>query len=141
MKTIAVLSFVLILGYIVAGGVSSAQSKKMVADMIQNHLLESEDAVETRKTLDPLMFASVPYVSNTYKIAKDDPSLLDKFFCYCYCAVNPIFKHKSLLTCYVDDHASQCGICMKQAMDAKAMTAKGKTPIEISRYFKSKYLK
>ena len=43
-------------------------------------------------------------VKKAYQVAKDVPWLLDSIYCYCYCDV--AFKHKSLLSCYVDDHAA-----------------------------------
>lgn len=60
---------------------------------------------ETRETLDPGNFAN-PYVSKAYQTAKEIPWVLDSIYCYCYCAESPVFRHKSLLSCYVDNHAS-----------------------------------
>ncbi len=61
---------------------------------------------ETRATLDPNMFRD-PQVRDAYKIAKEIPWVLDRIYCYCRCEESPVFKHKSLLSCYVDEHASQ----------------------------------
>lgn len=61
---------------------------------------------ETRDTLDPMMF-SEPQVREAYAAAKKIPWILDSIYCYCRCKESPVFKHKSLLSCYVDDHASQ----------------------------------
>jgi len=60
---------------------------------------------ETRATLDPNMFND-PQVREAYRIAKEIPWVLDSIYCYCMCEESPAFKHKSLLSCYVDKHAS-----------------------------------
>lgn len=60
---------------------------------------------ETRATLDPDMFRD-PYIRNAYQVAKEIPWILDSIYCYCKCEESPVFKHKSLLSCYVDNHAS-----------------------------------
>lgn len=61
---------------------------------------------ETRMTLDPSAFKD-PQVREAYKIAKEIPWVLDSIYCYCQCEESPVFKHKSVLSCYVDDHASR----------------------------------
>lgn len=60
---------------------------------------------ETRPTLDPRLFRD-PLVRQAYQVAKDIPWVLDSIYCFCYCKESPSFRHKSLLSCYVDNHAS-----------------------------------
>jgi len=60
---------------------------------------------ETRDTLNPAMFPD-PKVRAAYSVAKAIPWVLDSIYCYCYCHENPHFRHISLLSCYVDRHAS-----------------------------------
>lgn len=60
---------------------------------------------ETRATLDPGQFSD-PRVRMAYEVAKDIPWVLDSIHCFCYCKESPAFKHKSLLSCYVDNHAA-----------------------------------
>lgn len=60
---------------------------------------------ETRSTLDPGIFPD-PQVKQAYRIAKDIPWVLDSIYCYCACEESPAFRHKSLLSCYVDNHAA-----------------------------------
>ncbi len=60
---------------------------------------------ETRATLDSNIFSDTK-VRKAYQIAKDVPWLLDSIYCYCECEESPAFKHKSVLSCYVDRHAS-----------------------------------
>lgn len=60
---------------------------------------------ETRATLDPGLFKDAR-VKSAYQAAKEIPWVLDSIYCYCFCGESPAFKHKSLLSCYVDNHAS-----------------------------------
>lgn len=59
---------------------------------------------ETRATLDPRLFDDAR-VRKAYQVAKDIPWVLDSIHCFCQCEEAP-FRHKSLLSCYVDDHAA-----------------------------------
>ncbi|NJD57260.1 MAG: hypothetical protein FIA94_12785 [Nitrospirae bacterium] len=60
---------------------------------------------ETRVTLDPAMFSD-PKVRQAYQVAKEIPWVLDSIYCFCQCEESPAFRHKSLLSCYVDKHAA-----------------------------------
>jgi hypothetical protein len=60
---------------------------------------------ETRATLDPNMFND-PQARKAYMVAKEIPWVLDSIYCYCNCEESPAFRHKSLLSCYVDNHAA-----------------------------------
>lgn len=60
---------------------------------------------ETRDTLDPSLF-SHPKIQAAYQVAKEIPWVLDSIYCFCFCEENPAFRHKSLLSCYVDQHAA-----------------------------------
>lgn len=58
---------------------------------------------ETRPVLDPAMFSGMTRLA--YEAAKQYPDALNEVFCYCYCN-EPPFKHKSLLSCFVDKHGA-----------------------------------
>jgi len=60
---------------------------------------------EKSATLDPVQFRDAR-VKEAYKVAKEIPWVLDSIYCYCQCEESPAFRHKSLLSCYVDNHAS-----------------------------------
>jgi hypothetical protein len=60
---------------------------------------------ETRETMDPARY-DVPETRKAYEAAKKIPWVIDSIYCFCYCEENPFFMHKSLLTCFVDDHAA-----------------------------------
>jgi hypothetical protein len=59
---------------------------------------------ETRATLDPNLFQD-PQVREAYRVAKEIPWVLDSIYCFCYCEES--LGHKSVLSCYVDTHASE----------------------------------
>ncbi|MDH5682347.1 MAG: PCYCGC domain-containing protein, partial [Spirochaetota bacterium] len=87
---------------------------------------------ETRPTLSPVKYANNPEYGRAveaYTAAKKIPHILDQIFCYCYCQDNPKYKHKSLLTCYTDDHSASCGICQMEAITAYELY-KQNTPID-----------
>lgn len=60
---------------------------------------------ETRATVDPSVYKDAR-VKKAYQVAKEIPWVLDSIYCFCYCEESPVFKHKSLLSCYVDNHAA-----------------------------------
>ena len=76
---------------------------------------------EKRPTMSPGHF--IGKTGRAYRSAKENPDLLDKIYCYCKCQDN--FGHKSLLTCFVDRHGSQCGVCMDEALMASDLRKKG----------------
>jgi hypothetical protein len=57
---------------------------------------------ETKPTLDPARF--VGKAAATYQIAREIPDVLDHLYCYCEC--DKSVGHKSLLSCYTDNHAA-----------------------------------
>jgi hypothetical protein len=61
---------------------------------------------EDRPTLDPSQFQN-PMIKKAYQAAKDIPWVLDSIYCFCFCKESPAFRHKSLLSCYVDLHAAR----------------------------------
>lgn len=75
---------------------------------------------ERRATLEPAMFDGK--IRRAYEVAREIPGVLDRLRCYCHCEG---LGHKSLLSCYVDDHAANCIICMDEALEASRMTRAG----------------
>lgn len=85
--------------------------------------------IETRPLQPPSKYQG--RAAEAYRIAEEIPGVLDQLYCYCKCKENPQFLHKTLLTCYTDDHAANCGSCMHEAEMARVMTKEGKSPAEI----------
>ena len=92
---------------------------------------------EKRATMSPGHF--IGKTGRAYKAAKENPDLLDKIYCYCKCQDN--FGHKSLLTCFVDRHGSQCGVCMDEALMASDLRKKGYSDEEIVEKVNTKFSK
>jgi hypothetical protein len=90
---------------------------------------------ETRETLNPEYFVGATRAA--YQIAKEIPGVLDSLYCYCECKKN--FGHKSLLSCYVDDHGAYCDICMEEAFMAYELHKQGKSVAEIRRAVDGRY--
>lgn len=84
---------------------------------------------ETRPVLSDALF--VGRAAKTYRFAAQIPGAIDGLYCYCKCKENPMFRHKTLLTCFTNNHAAECDICMHEAEMAWDMTKDGKTPKEI----------
>ena len=84
-----------------------------------------EDAHPLPVTLPPNRFANAG-IANTYGIAKEIPEVLAQQPCLCGCD-NTSDDHRSLLDCYVDEHASTCMVCLKEAVYSKQMTEAGKS--------------
>lgn len=82
---------------------------------------------ETRPTFSPARFTGK--TASTYEIAKEIPDILDSLYCYCDCKKH--FGHKSLLTCYVDDHAAFCDVCQDEAIRAYELFKQGKDILTI----------
>ncbi|MDA8078696.1 MAG: PCYCGC motif-containing lipoprotein [Nitrospiraceae bacterium] len=84
-------------------------SAAVFAEAAQKTLQSGRDETlrrgETRATLAPAHFSD-PRVRQAYQAAKEIPWVLDSIYCYCRCEESPSFRHKSLLSCYVDNHAA-----------------------------------
>ena len=90
---------------------------------------------ETRAALAPEGYTGE--TARAYAAAKEIPEIIDSLYCYCDCAKH--FGHKSLLTCYVDEHAAYCDICMDEALMAKEMHDKGMDVFAIRKAVDEKY--
>ena len=67
-----------------------------------------------RPTLEPSEF--IGKTREAYKVAKQIPETLAQLPCYCHCDQG--FGHKSLHSCFEDDHAAHCAVCTDEALMA-----------------------
>lgn len=65
-------------------------------------------------TLPPEMFTGT--VRAAYAVAREIPETLAEVPCYCHC--DRSIGHKSLHTCFTDEHGANCGTCMNEAFMA-----------------------
>ncbi len=92
---------------------------------------------ETRPTLSPIPF--IGETAKAYQLAKDNRELLDSMFCYCNC--KKIYGHKSLLSCYVDNHAEKCEICRDQTFYAYSQYQQRKDIVQVRKAVDKKFWK
>lgn len=79
-------------------------------------------------TLDPDKFTGV--TREAYRAVKQIPVTIAQLPCYCHCDRG--FGHKSLYSCYEDDHASHCAVCVNEALLALRLQQEQKlTPAQI----------
>jgi hypothetical protein len=79
-------------------------------------------------TLPPQQFAGKTRLA--YQAVAAIPKTIAQLPCYCHCDEG--FGHKSLHSCFVDDHASHCAVCVEEALLAyKLQTEAGLTPEQI----------
>ena len=87
-------------------------------------------------TLAPVQF--VGKARSAYVVAQKIPLTLAQLPCYCHCDRG--FGHKSLHSCFVDEHASQCAVCVDEALLAYELeTEKKMTPEQVRKVIIDKY--
>ena len=57
---------------------------------------------EKKPVLSPALF--VGQTARAYRVAQEIPDVLDQLYCYCECDKH--LGHKSLLSCFTDDHGA-----------------------------------
>jgi hypothetical protein len=72
-----------------------------------------------------------------YQAAKDIPRTIAQLPCYCHCDRG--MGHKSLHSCFEDDHAAHCDVCVNEAIMAYQMQKQGMAPAQIREQIISKY--
>ncbi|MDH5560687.1 MAG: PCYCGC domain-containing protein [Deltaproteobacteria bacterium] len=83
---------------------------------------------ETKSVMNPMAYRASKQI-RAYSVAKKHPKVMDHIYCFCGCSKT--IRHKSLLSCFTDNHGSMCGICQDQAIMAAEMAEDGKSMIEI----------
>ena len=87
-------------------------------------------------TLAPAKF--VGKTREAYQVAKEIPATLAQLPCYCHC--DQSFGHKSLHTCFEDDHAAHCAVCVDEALLAFRLQKEQKmTPEQVREVIVEKY--
>jgi len=132
------IAFAVMVGYLVTQNSSTSETKSAGKER-ETVMTESgykgiphtntDKLIETRPILLPEYFDG--RVRQIYQWATEIPEAFDALYCYCRCKENPKFKHKTLLTCYTDTHAANCGVCLDEGQMAHELTQIGKTPAEI----------
>ena len=92
------------------------------------HYESTEAAGTLAPTLDPQQFHG--QAREAYVVARQIPATLAQLPCYCHC--DESMGHRSLHSCYVDNHASQCAVCVNEALTAyRLQRNEGLTPAQV----------
>lgn len=79
-------------------------------------------------TLNPEVFTGI--TRDAYRAVKQIPTTIAQLPCYCHCDEG--MGHKSLYSCFEDDHASHCDVCVREALMALRLERDEKlTPAQI----------
>lgn len=122
-------------GPTVAAQSTAAQAGNQTKPRIPAYQLAAE-----ARNLAPTLAASqfVGKTREAYEVAKEIPQTLAQLPCYCEC--DKAFGHKSLHTCFVDDHASHCAVCVDEALLAyKLQKDQGLKPEQVREKIVEKY--
>ena len=87
-------------------------------------------------TLAPDKFTGI--TRDAYHAAREIPVTLAQLPCYCHCDRG--YGHKSLYSCFEDDHASHCAVCVNEALLALKLEKEQKlTPVQIREAIVAQY--
>jgi hypothetical protein len=87
-------------------------------------------------TLAPELFPGKARLA--YQAVGEIPRTIAQLPCYCHCDVG--FGHKSLHTCFTDDHAAHCAVCVDEALLAyKLQKQDGLKPDQIRELIVAQY--
>jgi hypothetical protein len=78
-------------------------------------------------TLPPERF--IGPTQTAYRVTREIPETIAQLPCYCHC--DKSIGHKSLHSCFEDLHASQCTVCVSEALMAYALHKSGLSAGEI----------
>lgn len=103
------------------------EHKHEVAPRVPAYFQVAPRANSLSGTLAPEMFMG--NIRLAYQAAKDIPEILAQLPCYCHCDMSK--GHKSLHTCFEDEHGANCGICIGEALMAHNLHRQGLKAPEI----------
>jgi hypothetical protein len=73
-------------------------------------------------TLAPEKFTGL--TRDAYRAVREIPVTIAQMPCYCHC--DRSIGHKSLYSCFEDDHAAHCAVCVNEALMAHKLEKEGK---------------
>ena len=87
-------------------------------------------------TLDPERFTGL--TRDAYRAVRQIPTTIAQLPCYCHCDEG--FGHKSLYSCFEDDHAAHCAVCVNEALLALTLEREQKlSPAQIRERIVAQY--
>jgi hypothetical protein len=138
MKTkVLLVSLLLIVAILLAACGQDAPKKRRARETqspqtsLRNRVPAFSTVAEARNlgpTLAPERFTGP--TRDAYRVAREIPETIAQLPCYCHC--DQSIGHKSLYSCFQDEHASQCAVCVSEALLAYDLQTKsGMTPAQI----------
>lgn len=83
-----------------------------VAGLVPAYQTDAASLKSLPPTLDPQKFTGRR--REGYEAVRAIPETIAQLPCYCHCDRG--FGHKSLHSCFVDDHGANCSICLEEAL-------------------------
>ena len=96
-------------------------------ERVPAHFEDVKSIGQLAPTLSPDRFIGPAH--DAYKIAQEIPQTLAQLPCYCHCDMN--MGHKSIHSCFEDTHASECAVCVSEALVAYDLQRSGMKPAQI----------
>ena len=153
MKTKAILIILLAAGAVIgaACGQQSPTVKKTSSSHSESEMKTSTQPLQSQArvpafqdarsasalppTLQPEQFSGP--TREAYRVVKEIPETIAQLPCYCHC--DQSIGHKSLHSCFQDTHASQCAVCVNEALIAYNLQRSGLTPTQIRERIVAQY--
>lgn len=88
------------------------QTPATEAKTLPAHFEQTPSRSSLGPTLPPEQFTGL--VRDAYRAAREIPQTIAQMPCYCHCDRG--MGHKSLHSCFEDDHASHCAVCVNEAL-------------------------
>lgn len=91
---------------------TAATSASPEGKVVPAYLQTAPSRASLGPTLAPEKFTGL--TRDAYRVAREIPVTLAQMPCYCYCDRG--MGHKSLYSCFEDDHAAHCAVCVNEAL-------------------------
>ncbi len=101
--------------------VPTEQQSPHLAAQIPAHFATAPSIDSLAITLPPEKF--VGKAREAYQAVREIPQIIAQLPCYCHC--DRSLGHKSLHSCFEDDHAASCATCIGEALVAYQLQKKG----------------
>ena len=106
----------------------TADTSASSAHTIPAHFEVAPSRSSLGPTLEPEKFTGI--TREAYRAVREIPVTIAQLPCYCHCDKG--FGHKSLYSCFEDDHAAHCAVCVNEALLALKLEKEQKlTPAQI----------
>lgn len=96
---------------------SMPETQTHVENRVPAHFKTPPSRGSLPPTLEPEQFTGPTRAA--YKAVKEIPQTIAQLPCYCYC--DESFGHKSLHSCFEDDHGAHCAVCVNEVLMAYKM--------------------